>query len=272
MANRLAVSDTDFSSLPMKAKAIAICQHMRSLGFTGCSQDNYQNLANSFMGHSIQGPKTTLPIISSAIFCSVASRLGLEAYPCAYPYHVYALVRDAASSHFYVDPHTGSDIVSQDELEARLEDIGIGITPENILKFLRPATAQDLVLRNARNILRNTPYARRKVHEKDQALVNIDAAEYASLFAIALFANSWTTRILEPLCRCLQESFTLDVGLIETHIIPLAELDSRPAKLLRTICVALRNEDRMIKRPQKRSQPENTSVKVGQTPRGTPEL
>ncbi|RVD81711.1 uncharacterized protein DFL_009561 [Arthrobotrys flagrans] len=160
-----------------------------------------------------------------------------------------------------VSMRTTKNIVFQPELESRLEEIGVTITPETVSKYLHPATTKELVLRNARNILRNTPRARR--HLLDVRLdpgINIDAAEYAALFAIALLSNTWTTRILEPLCRCLQESFPLDVGLIEKYIVPLAGPSSRPARLLQTICIALRNEDGMVRRPKSRSLAENRGV------------
>ncbi|KAK6498557.1 hypothetical protein TWF481_011145 [Arthrobotrys musiformis] len=254
-------SQRDFPNCSIQEKAVGIISHMRSLGFLGCSQERFHDLVNCFMGVSMRTTKSTLPITSCSIFCSLARRLGLEAHPCAYPYHVYALVRETESSHFYVNPHDSIDIVLQSELESRLEEIGVSITSENVRKYLHPATTKELVLRNARNILRNTPRARRNLVDDQLDLsINIDAAEYAALFAIALLSNTWTTRILEPLCRCLQESFPLDVGLIEKHIVPLAGPGSRPARLLQTICIALRNEDGMVRRPKLRSLAENRSV------------
>ncbi|KAF3926778.1 hypothetical protein ABW21_db0208913 [Orbilia brochopaga] len=140
--------------------------------------------------------------------------------------------------------------------------MGIAVTPTNIEKFLRPAPTIELVLRNARNVLRNTLHARRHrpTDGNSQADINIDAAEYAALFAIALLSSTWTTRILEPLCRCLQESFPTDVGFIESYILALAAPESRPARLLRTICVALRNEDGMARKVKRRFSIENNDV------------
>ncbi|KAK6523971.1 hypothetical protein TWF281_001928 [Arthrobotrys megalospora] len=254
-------SQRDFSSWSIQEKAVGIVGHMRSMGFLGCPQERFHDLVNCFVGVSMRTTKSTLPITSCSIFCSLAKRLGLEAHPCAYPYHVYALVREAESSHFYVNPHDGTEVVLQPELENRLQLIGVTVTSETITKYLHPAATKELVLRNARNILRNTPRARR--HLVDDRLdpgINVDAAEYAALFAIALLSNTWTTRILEPLCRCLQESFPLDVGLIEKFIVPLAGPGSRPARLLQTICIALRNEDGMVRKPKLRSLGENRGV------------
>ncbi|KAF3309509.1 hypothetical protein TWF173_010788 [Orbilia oligospora] len=254
-------SQRDFPGRSIQEKAIGIVSYMRSQGFLGCPQENFHDLVNCFIGVSMRTTKRTLPITSCSIFCSLANRLGLEARPCAYPYHVYALVRETESSHFYVNPHDSVDIVLQPELERRLEEIGVTITSETISKYLHPATTKELVLRNARNILRNTPRARRQlVDDQLELSINIDAAEYAALFAIALLSNTWTTRILEPLCRCLQESFPLDVGLIEKYIVPLAGPSSRPARLLQTICIALRNEDGMLRKPKLRSLAENRGV------------
>ncbi|KAF3912795.1 hypothetical protein AA313_de0200100 [Arthrobotrys entomopaga] len=252
----------DFSEFTIQEKAVAIVRYMRSSGFLGCSHEGFHNLVNCFMGISMRSTKSTLPMVSCTIFCSLAQRLGLEARPCAYPYHVYVLVRESDNFHFYMNPHDGTDLVFQSELETRLQDIGVELTQDNIAKFLHPATTKELVLRNARNILRNTPYARRRQRSDGhvEPEINIDAAEYAALFAIALLSSTWTTRILEPLCRCLQESFPLDVGLIENYIIPLANPESRPARLLKTICGALRNEDGMMRRSRRRSSPENRGV------------
>ncbi|KAK6352700.1 hypothetical protein TWF730_009511 [Orbilia blumenaviensis] len=254
-------SQRDFQVQSVQEKAIGIVSHMRSLGFLGCPQERFHDLINCFIGISMRTTKSTLPITSCSIFCSLAGRLGLETHPCAYPYHVYALVRETESSHFYVNPHESTEVVLQLDLESRLEDIGITVSPETINKYLHPATTKELVLRNARNILRNTPRARRHfLDDRQDPGINIDAAEYAALFAVALLSNTWTTRILEPLCRCLQESFPLDVGLIEKYIVPLAGPGSRPARLLQTICIALRNEDGMVRRPKLRSLTENRGV------------
>ncbi|KAF3927219.1 hypothetical protein ABW20_dc0105856 [Dactylellina cionopaga] len=254
----------NFFDLTVKERATAIVRYMRSLGFHGCLQENFYNLVNCFMGVSMRTTKSTLPMISCTIFCSLAHRLGLDAYPCAYPYHVYVLIREPNNQHFYMNPHDGVDLIFQPELEIKLQEMGITINQENITKFLRPATTKELVLRNARNILRNTPQARRHLTSGfPQPEINIDAAEYAALFSIALLSSAWTTRILEPLCRSLQESFPLDVGLIEKYIIPLANPESRPARLLKTICGALRNEDGMIRKAKRRSLPENSSFRIG---------
>jgi len=259
-------SNKAFQSMPIKIKAITIIRYMRSIGFLGCQDSNYQDLVNSFLGSSIQTTRTTLPIISCSIFCALASRLDIRAYPCAYPYHVYVLVRDenSSESHFYLDPHFGEKIISQEDLELRLQEMGITITPLIIAKYLEPASISELVLRSARNILRSTANAKQAnltTSASQFTLLNINAAEYASLFAIAILSNSWTIRILDPICRLLRESFPSDVAFLERYIAPIAGADSQAGRMIETLCLTLRSEDCVARKPRRR--PPNLLFRIG---------
>src|SRR5205823_8347529 len=119
-------------------RAKKLAAFMRVEGFEGCTYEKYHELENSFMGFSIRHSRNTLPIISSAIFCALATRIGLRAYPCAFPYHVYTVVVDEKETFIYMDPFRNADEVLRDELESRLRDMGIPSTASNVDQYLRP--------------------------------------------------------------------------------------------------------------------------------------
>ncbi len=74
---------------------LALVGWLRSNNLTGMDspEANYRNLRNCLIGHALsEDDHPSLPIISSAIFCCVAERVGLTSSCCSIPSHVHATV------------------------------------------------------------------------------------------------------------------------------------------------------------------------------------
>ncbi|OAA56961.1 f-box domain containing protein [Niveomyces insectorum RCEF 264] len=82
-------------TMTIRQKALALVRWMRAKDLTGIPDPdiNYRNVRNCLLGHALTDPvHPSLPIVSSAIFVCLASRLGLQAYCCAVPGHVHCTV------------------------------------------------------------------------------------------------------------------------------------------------------------------------------------
>jgi F-box protein 21 len=123
----------DFRTLGARQKASTLAYHLREQGFCGVSDASYGALRNSFIGIVLSSTThESLPLISVAIYCALAKRLGLDARPCILLYHVYTLVHapkdynldgqykptssDKLDS-MYLDPFRSSDEVHQNDLQ-----------------------------------------------------------------------------------------------------------------------------------------------------------
>ena len=77
-----------------RKKAILISGYLRDHGLTGItSNDEYHHIRHNFIGLALLDKNhSSLPLISVAIYCCVARHFGLDAHPCGFPFHVYAMV------------------------------------------------------------------------------------------------------------------------------------------------------------------------------------
>jgi F-box protein 21 len=86
-----------FQELTRREKALSLLVYMRKnqlVGLTNPEKD-YRNLENNFLSWCLQStsePRPSLPMISAALYCCLAKRVGLKADLCNYPGHVYVKV------------------------------------------------------------------------------------------------------------------------------------------------------------------------------------
>lgn len=229
---------------------------MAQEGFRGASSEHYRALKNSFIGISLRTDRTNLPLTATAIFCSLATRIGLSASPCGFPYHVLAIVNDNGRR-IYLDPFRGDGKeLSVEGLENQLQTLGIDDEKD---EYLRPSVVSEIVLRTARNILeslRHTPTTSREPN----ALVNRNSALYAALMASVLLGPRITYNLIQHMAKLIQEECPMDVMFFEQEIIPQTMLPNC-AELLQGTCTKLRNIDATPNHVNQRSSAEE--VKVG---------
>jgi F-box protein 21 len=243
---------------PLQRRAAQVAEFLRSRNFTGVlDDDDYHNLRNNFIGLALFHPKhEALPLICTAIYCSLAREVGLEAHPCNFPYHVYAMItsgtrelpgipsRDSfrtieehLETPIYIDAFRPGLEIQKEDLETVLREIGASVHSHQ--RFLSPADPVDMVLRTVQNIMRSIQI----VHSQGQpdpgapprwatVFPDLDLAFYATLWATILLGTqasegdsiSITTnrrRYLPFLVEHFKMHYPWDVGLVEEHILPL---------------------------------------------------
>ncbi|KAI9738327.1 MAG: hypothetical protein M1834_008825 [Cirrosporium novae-zelandiae] len=200
-----------------RRKALAIGAFMRSHNFHGIRSDSaYRNLENCFIGLALEDENhQSLPLISVAIYSCIATRLGIDAKPCPFPFHVYAVVHPpqgftldspAISSPpfsspqllddqevMYMDPFRTSSEIPLSSLKAQLRSLQFHApnTP-----YLGAASVSEMVIRSARNIMTSVQEANQRQtaanHAAGHHLAPIptfpetDGAFYAALWANVL--------------------------------------------------------------------------------------
>jgi len=94
LATTLRNENPHLSQLTTRKQALTVVRFLRDRNLTGLSTElAYRDLQNTFIGLALQNEgHPSLPLISVAIFCVLAQRLGIDARCCGIPNHVHAMV------------------------------------------------------------------------------------------------------------------------------------------------------------------------------------
>lgn len=288
----------DFSQLSTRMKASALASFLRDQGFKGVAETSYRALRNSFIGVVLRSPThESLPLISVAIYCALATRLGLDARPCGFLFHVYCLIY-APKSHtldgvykptssdvldsMYLDPFRSSKEVGQDDLQRVLREMGVPVSEHE--SFLSDTNTREMVLRTARNIMNSVQTIRQTeagvygIHSTWlDAYPDMDNSFYATIWAMLMLGpreeeehgglhNVSTRRrqYLPYLLEHFQTHYPWDVTLLEQHVIPLFYNQPEGQRLL-SFVHSMHNIDSVRKPVNRRGPgPENVHFKVGE--------
>ncbi|ETI25274.1 hypothetical protein G647_04649 [Cladophialophora carrionii CBS 160.54] len=278
----------DIDELSPRQKAVVIAEHLRDNQWIGIHGNrHYHSLDHMFLGVALFSKnRNSVPLISAIIYCHVARQFNLRAAPCSYPFHVQALVQPppgfdldgnqlsesangapSKSTHLYMDPFNSSEPVSLSKLEAQLKFITPTASPAQTASYLSAASARDLSIRAAHNILSSPSHdPGLPVHP-----INPNLATYAALFSLVILPShpldhpAQMRQHLAVLTQHFLEYFDLDIHLFETHVLPLAYAlpDSRA---YRNLISQLKDADHESRTPKYRSDERNAIVeyKVGQ--------
>ena len=239
----------------------------------------------------------SLPLISTAIFCSVAQRFGLDAQACGFPFHVVAIVKPPAgkdldlrhvnpgssASSMYLDPYQSDEELPVTSLISRLRLVGAAESTHAV--FLGPTTTTEILLRAGRNVLASVQEVHRNTmvrhggHSQipsSSSSIDLEGAFYGALWASLLlgippngdgpaFASTQRRIYLPPFVEHFETHFPTDVGLIEAHIIPLFQDLAEFAQLRDSVRV-MRSVDSMPKQVKRRTREisQHVRYKVGQ--------
>ncbi|PHH81268.1 hypothetical protein CDD82_1168 [Ophiocordyceps australis] len=234
--------------LSTRQKALALNRWLRANGLTGiCNQEgaHYRNLRNLFIGQALRHDShDSLPVISSAIFCCLAARLGLTAQCCAFPGHVHAIVSAApgltldgapADEHsepperMYLDPFGFDHEVPAAGFHALLAHLGWHTSAD----ALAPVSTLAIVLRTAHNIkatflefLALQDSAPRQLNQllSGNNSMNMEAALYSSMWAPLMLTPPNTFEWDDHLASFLRRfagSWPEDVWLVEKYLKPM---------------------------------------------------
>ncbi|PGG97837.1 hypothetical protein AJ79_09073 [Helicocarpus griseus UAMH5409] len=275
-----------------RAKTIAV--YLRANDLTGIEPGReYYNIEHNFLGVALMNRgHNSLPLISAAIYCYVAQRLGLNAHPCGFPFHVHVIIQPAdgydmngyrlrdgsePGDPMYMDPFRSAEETHVSELREQLNFLGALTLSRST--FLRESVAPEIVLRCGKNIL-NSVFQTPRVRNSSLDPVSV---KYAALWSSMLFAEYTSPeghlpgnppprraghlplrRHLTPLMENFFNYFPWDVYLVEQYLIPLFEEVPEYVPIQDNMRV-LRASDEMPKQVRRRL-PEHKSVKykVGQ--------
>jgi F-box protein 21 len=288
LATRLRRAQPNFDALSQRNKAIAIGQFLRQNNLTGLtSERHYRDLKNNYISIALQDQKHhSLPLISVAIYCSLAQRLGLDARSCAFPSHVIAIIypknsesldgplsnssRDVAEP-MYLDPWRSDIEVPAEQLRTQLQEWGVASA--DFPRYMNDTSTRNLVIRTSRNILAtfqefrgggdgaNIPLHQPSVQLYSNPFADMDHAIYSALWANFLVntpARAVPVEQLEfvPLIlERFERLYSMDAIFMEQYLCPSSSSDARASHnwlaLLETIRV-VRAGDSMPKQVRRR--------------------
>ncbi|KAG8426501.1 hypothetical protein J3459_008068 [Metarhizium acridum] len=238
----------NLAELTTRETALALNRWMRANNLTGLQnpERNYRNLRNCLIGQALRHEDhESIPLISSALFCCLAGRLGLNAQCCAFPSHVHAIVfaqpgqtldGDVVDScreqleRMYLDPYGLDSEVPASDLQNLLAHYGWQTSTD---AFLAPVPPISMVLRTAQNI--KATFARILELQEDahpelsQLLrgnnaMNVDASLYSAMWASLMLTPpntfEWDDRLASFLRR-FAGSWPEDAWLVEKYLSPM---------------------------------------------------
>ncbi len=230
-----------------RKKALTLLRWVQQHDLVGMDdpESNYRNIRNCLIGQALADPEhPSLPIISSAIYCCLAQRLGMDAACCPFPRHVHAAVfappgetldgkpRPPGATEpqgMYLDPYGSDGEITVRELQRRLVEFGW----DNNERFLSPSPTTAIIERTAQNIKATAaralqlnepgPHPVKWLRRGDPDL-NMEAAAYA-----AIWSNLFTTPtdslawegILEAFLPRFVQSYSEDAWLVDRYLVPL---------------------------------------------------
>ncbi|KAK7509008.1 Hemimethylated DNA-binding protein YccV like-domain-containing protein [Phyllosticta citriasiana] len=224
LAARFKAKHPDYLELGLRERALHLVEFLRAAGFTGVPPERYGRIEQSFIGLALAGDThEALPLVTVAIFCCVAERLGINAQPCGYPMHIYAIVKapegesldgpgapNTTNSIYpdepdimYLDPFRSELEVPRSRLESQL--MSWGASPQNFPMFLSSASVTEMVIRSARNMRRaievggeaeplQPPGAARLTHSH----LDLNAALHAAMWAWAFLERGDNASMTVP--------------------------------------------------------------------------
>lgn len=262
MAERFREENPPEHGVSTRSKALAIASFLRAHNLTGIESDaNYRDLQNNFIGVALsEKTHPSLPLISVAIFCAVAERLGVDARPCGFPLHVYAIVyppsgltldhRPAPSNTepemMYLDPFQSDQEVPADFLRERLRSYGAA--PSAFPELLRHASIPQIVTRTAHNVMQSVREHKRRnatlgttgnrtLSVSHRLNLDLESAYYGALWAMVILGpgsngeegdeddplapGNHAAHVLSIIVQFIETNFPEDVALIEQCVEPL---------------------------------------------------
>ncbi|KAL9099411.1 MAG: hypothetical protein Q9163_005083 [Psora crenata] len=278
LAERFIGENPDFSNLRKPTQAMCLARYLRLHGLIGVIDDvnsRHDVVKNNLIGAALfEGHQHSLPLITVAIFCCVAERLGLAAFPCAFPFHVFAIVfttdeqpqagddsrSDPVPQHIYMDPYWTSTEIPVATLVTRLTSMGV--PQEDHKMYLSITNRSEIVARCARNIARSVQTLSHAQNRPPGAISQ--SIFYGALWALALLDGDETepdvhgAHYLPALLTNMEATFPTDVLMVGKHFGPVLADN--------TLELHIRAKDEDVRKVKSRSSQASKSVRyrVGQ--------
>lgn len=281
IVGRLSSSYANINMFTSREKARAVAVYLRSNNLMGIQPEReYHCLEHNFLGLALNDPHhNSLPLVSAVIYCHVAQRLGLNARPCGFPFHVHVIVKpppgfdvdgnvlglDAYGDPIYMDPFRSDRETPVTYLRNQLNYLGASTSEQ--LTFLGESRISEIVLRCSKNILNSI---QRVSQFQGTNLVQVDSfsAKYAALWSTMLLSDPSRPAEFRPYLPWLMELFATefpsDIYLIEQYVAPMFRGLLEYEHILESLHV-MRAVDEIPKQVKRRcSGPCNVNYHVGQ--------
>jgi F-box protein 21 len=240
------LSHGGFLNCSTRTKALTLVRWLRARNLTGLNDphNDYRNLRNCLIGQALRdADHDSLPIVSAAIFCCVAARLGIDASCCSFPSHVHAIISaptgytldgdlagasDPSSQRMFLDPYGSDDEVRFAHLESILGQLGFA---EHTVQFTTPVPASRMAIRVAHNISASLGIPNMHDRLAPRAIqllsgnshTNATACSYAASWALLILNRpdraTWLDR-LEKFLKRFPDVYPEDAWLVEKYLWP----------------------------------------------------
>jgi F-box protein 21 len=223
----------------------------------------YRYLRNCLIGRALRDDQhPSLPIISAAIYSAIASRVGLEAYCCALPSHVHAIVLSPPGTSLdgmplseenadeqekmFLDPFGSDEEVPLEYIQNFLSRLGAH-TYDNLLC---PTATDLIVMRTAQNI--RASFTSFRTIERPLAqlipMIELNRGDWARNLQPALYSMIWASIMMVPilpdnedvrwdwqqdvrdLLTYFYEYFPEDSWLVEKYVCPMYDTFAAPGR------------------------------------------
>ncbi|KAI0969158.1 hypothetical protein F4678DRAFT_474166 [Xylaria arbuscula] len=267
ISSRFRAANPDLDRATTRAKATALARWLHANNMTGLSdptEETYRYLRNCLIGRALRDDQhPSLPIISSAIYSALASRSGFEAYPCALPNQVHAIVLsppgvslDGAilpseqaeqQQTMFLDPYGSDEEVPTEQIQSLLYRLGIYTGHE---EMLTPTSTDLIVMRTAQNIRASFTSFRTIDRPLSQLIpmIELNRGDWARNLQPALYSMIWASIMMVPilpdndevrwdwqqdvrdLLTYFYEYFPEDSWLIEKYVCPMYDTFAAPRR------------------------------------------
>ncbi|ESZ90662.1 hypothetical protein SBOR_8962 [Sclerotinia borealis F-4128] len=254
LATRIRFDYPKFGHMSTRQQALAVVTFLRGHNLLGLNSElSYRDLQNNYIGLALQeADHPSLPLVSVAIFCAVARRIGLDARVCGMPSHVYAMIfprpfidlddkplkqKDSAVEPMYLDPYRSILEIPLENLQRMLT--AWGVRGVSFAEYVADSSiTNNIVLRTTRNIvttIREYSYIQNRPAQdpsfmttrlQSVPLLEMDHAVYSALWATFLLNPIPTPAVhnrlefIPMLLSRFEKSFPEDVALIEKYVLP----------------------------------------------------
>ncbi|KAK9772719.1 putative F-box domain-containing protein [Seiridium cardinale] len=252
-------------SMTTRAKALALAAWLHRNNITGMENESetFRYLRNCLIGRALKDDQhPSLPIISAAIFSALAERIGVEAYCCALPSHVHAVVLspegysldgqplgedEEERQKMFLDPYGSDSEVPLEQLHAYLYRLGAHVGRDSMLV---PNATDLIVMRTAQNI--RASFTSFRTIERPMAelipLIELRRGDWARNLQPALYSMIWASIMMVPvlpenedvrwdwqqdvrdLINYFYEYFPEDAWLVERYVCPMYDTFSAPGR------------------------------------------
>ncbi|KAK9415917.1 putative F-box domain-containing protein [Seiridium unicorne] len=252
-------------NMTTRAKALALAAWLHRNNITGMENESetFRYLRNCLIGRALKDDQhPSLPIISAAIFSALAERIGVEAYCCALPSHVHAVVLspegysldgqplgedEEERQKMFLDPYGSDSEVPLEQLHAYLYRLGAHVGRDSMLV---PNATDLIVMRTAQNI--RASFTSFRTIERPVAelipLIELRRGDWARNLQPALYSMIWASIMMVPvlpenedvrwdwqqdvrdLINYFYEYFPEDAWLVERYVCPMYDTFSAPGR------------------------------------------